>query len=89
MENQPSTRLGLDGESGNNAGYRSTDKPPNGRSGHNNSRKSSRKFFIENHTVKGLEVKIQFEKDPKLLQQKCKLIPMPVQKSIGKKLISS
>ena len=48
-----------------------------------------RKFktlFHENHTVEGLEVKIQFKEDARLIQQKRRPIPIHLQQSVEKEI---
>ena len=45
-----------------------------------------KKLFTENHTVKGLEVKIQLKEDAKLIQQKGRPIPIHLQQSVGKEI---
>ena len=58
------TQLRPDEKAGNNAKYRkdrSTNKSRERRSGYNKAKKSFKKFFNKNHTVKGLEVKTQLE----------------------------
>ena len=45
-----------------------------------------KKLFTENHTVNGLEVKIQLKEDAKLIQQKGRPIPIHLQQSVGKKI---
>ena len=44
-----------------------------------------KKLFNENHTVNGLEVKIQLKEDAKLIQQKGRPIPIHLQQSEEKK----
>ena len=50
--------------------------------------KNSKKFkiFNENHTVNGVEVKIQLKDDSKLIQQKGRPIPIHSQQSVGKEI---
>ena len=43
-----------------------------------------KKLFNENHTVNGIEVKIQLKDDAKLIQQKGRPIPIHLQESVGK-----
>ena len=43
-----------------------------------------KKLFNENHTVNGLEVKIQMKEDAKLIQQKKRPIPIHSQQSVEK-----
>ena len=45
-----------------------------------------KKLFNENHTVNGLEVKIQLKEDAKLIQQKGRLIPIHLQQSVEKEI---
>ena len=45
-----------------------------------------RKLFIKNHTVNGIEVKIQLKEDAKLIQQKGRPIPIHLQQSVGKEI---
>ena len=45
-----------------------------------------RKLFNENHTVNGIEVKIQLKEDAKLIQQKGRPIPIHLQQSVGKEI---
>ena len=45
-----------------------------------------KKLFHENHTVKGLEVKIQLKDDAKLIQQKGRLIPIHLQQLVEKEI---
>ena len=45
-----------------------------------------KKLFTENHTVNGLEVKIQLKEDAKLIQQKGRPIPIHLQQSVGKEI---
>ena len=47
-------------------------------------KKRFKKFFNENHTVNGLEVKIQLKEDAKLIQQKGRPIRIHLQQSVGK-----
>ena len=47
-------------------------------------KKIFRKLFNENHTVIGIEVKIQIYEDAKLIQQKRRTIPIHLQQSVGK-----
>ena len=47
-------------------------------------REKIQKIFNKNHTVKGLEVKIQLKEDAKLIQQKGRPIPIHLQQSVGK-----
>ena len=44
-----------------------------------------KKLFTENHTVNGLEVKIQLKEDAKLIQQKGRPIPIHLQQPVGRK----
>ena len=43
-------------------------------------------LFTENHTVNGLEVKIQLKEDAKLMQQKRRPRPIHLQQSVGKEI---
>ena len=45
-----------------------------------------KKLFNENHTVNGLEVKIQLKEDAKLIQQKGRPIPIHLQQSVEKEI---
>ena len=45
-----------------------------------------KKLFTENHTVNGLEVKIQLKEDAKLIQQKGRPVPINLQQSVGKEI---
>ena len=45
-----------------------------------------KKLFHENHTVKGLEVKIQLKDDAELIQQKGRPIPIHLQQSVEKEI---
>ena len=45
-----------------------------------------KKLFNENHTVDGIEVKIQLKDDAKLIQQKRRPIPIHLQQSVGKEI---
>ena len=45
-----------------------------------------KKLFTENHTVNGLEVKIQLKEDAKLIQQKGRPKPIHLQQSVGKEI---
>ena len=45
-----------------------------------------KKLFTKNHTVNGLEVKIQLKKDAKLIQQKGRPIPIHLQQSMEKEI---
>ena len=45
-----------------------------------------KKLFHENHTVEGLEVKIQLKKDARLIQQKRRPIPIRLQQSVEKEI---
>ena len=45
-----------------------------------------KKLFTENHTVNGLEVKIQLKEDAKLIQQNGRPIPIHLQQSVGKEI---
>ena len=44
-----------------------------------------KKLFHENHTVEGLEVKIQLKEDARLIQQKGRPIPIHLQQSVEKR----
>ena len=45
-----------------------------------------KKLFHENHTVEGLEVKIQLKEDARLIQQKGRPIPIHLQQSVEKEI---
>ena len=45
-----------------------------------------RKLFNENHTVNGIELKLQLKEDAKLIQQKGRPIPIHLQQSVGKEI---
>ena len=45
-----------------------------------------RELFNEDHTVNGIEVKIQLKEDAKLIQQKGRPIPIHLQQSVGKEI---
>ena len=45
-----------------------------------------KKLFHENHTVKGLEVKLQLKDDAKLIQQKRRPIPIHLQQSVEREI---
>ena len=45
-----------------------------------------KKFFHENHTVEGLEVKIQLKEDARLIHQKGRPIPIHLQQSVEKEI---
>ena len=45
-----------------------------------------KKLFQENHTVEGLEVKIQLKEDARLIQQKRRPIPIHLQQSVEKEI---
>ena len=47
-------------------------------------KKRFKKLFNENHTVNGIEVKIQLKEDAKLIQQKGRPLPIHLQQSVGK-----
>ena len=49
-------------------------------------KKKFKTFFNENHTVNGLEVKIQLKEDATLIQHKGKPIPIHLQQSVGKQI---
>ena len=49
-------------------------------------KKRFKKLFNENHTVNGIEVKIQLEEDARLIQQKGRPIPIHLQQSVGKEI---
>ena len=49
-------------------------------------KKKFKKLFNENHTVNGIEVKIQLKEDAKLIQQKGRPIPIHLQQSVGKEI---
>ena len=49
-------------------------------------KKKFRKLFNENHTVNGIEVKIQLREDAKLIQQKGRPKPVHLQQSVGKEI---
>ena len=45
-----------------------------------------KKLFDENHTVEGLEVKIQLKEDAMLIQQKGRLIPIHLKQTVEKEI---
>ena len=45
-----------------------------------------KKLFHKNHTVEGLEVKIQLKEDAMLIQQKGRPIPIHLQQSVEKEI---
>ena len=47
-------------------------------------KRNFKKIFNENHTVKGIMVKIQLKEDAKLIQQKGRPIPIHLQQSVEK-----
>ena len=49
-------------------------------------KKKLKNSFPENHTVEGLEVKIQLKEDARLIQQKRRPIPIHLQQSVGKEI---
>ena len=49
-------------------------------------KKRFKKLFNENHTVNGIEVKIQLKEDARLIQQKGRPIPIHLQQSVGKEI---
>ena len=49
-------------------------------------RKRYKKLFNENHTVIGIEVKIQLKENARLIQQKGRPIPIHLQQSVGKEI---
>ena len=49
-------------------------------------KKTSKKLFHENRTVKGMEVDIQLEPDEKLIQQKGSPIPIHSQPAVGNEI---
>ena len=49
-------------------------------------RRKFKKLFHENHTVKGLEVKIQQKDDARIIQQKGRPIPIHLQQSVEEEI---
>ena len=49
-------------------------------------KKRFKKLFNENHTVNGIEVKIQLKEDARLIQQKGRPIPIHLKQSVGKEI---
>ena len=49
-------------------------------------KKRFKKLFNKNHTVNGIEVKIQLKEDASLIQQKGRPIPIHLQQSVGKEI---
>ena len=45
-----------------------------------------KKLFHENHTVEGIEIKIQLKEDARLIQQKGRPIPIHLQQSVEKEI---